>query len=57
MIFAVPSHSPNRAAPSSIMDFSPGTRADLAIRYKQARTASVECGLAGSSSEQLGGQL
>lgn len=40
MIFAVPSHSTNRAAPSSVMDFSPGTRADLAFRYEQLRTAS-----------------
>lgn len=57
MIFAVPSHSTNRAAPSSVMDFSPGARADLAVRYKQARAASVECGQAGLSSEQLGGQI
>lgn len=35
MILAVPSRSTDRAAPGSVLDFSPGTRADLAVRYER----------------------
>lgn len=39
------------------MDFSPGARANLAVRYEQPRTTSVECGHAGTYLHQLGGQI